>query len=69
MDRVKKLKIANLFLLISSVIQAIAGLLLLSPSASETIAEIHKYNGVAIIILIIIHLAFNWEWVKKNLSP
>ena len=60
------LRAVNYLLFISFAIQAIAGLILFfSPDSSEMIAQIHKYNGVALTILVLLHIALNWGWVKS----
>jgi hypothetical protein len=63
------LKTVNYLLFVSFAIQAVAGLILFfSPDSSETTAQIHKYNGVALTLLVLVHIALNWGWVKSALS-
>jgi cytochrome b subunit of formate dehydrogenase len=68
MNKNTRLKTANSVLAVSFVIQAITGLILFfAPDSSETAAGIHKYNGLALAILILLHIAFNWGWFKTAL--
>jgi hypothetical protein len=60
------LKIVNSLLFISLLVQAITGLWLFW-SGSETIANIHKYNGLIFLALVATHITLNWNWIKTVL--
>lgn len=64
------LKIINPVMFISLLLQAATGLLLffrLFISHFRTIGEVHEYNGLLFLVLVITHLALNWSWIKANL--
>ncbi|MBI4845703.1 MAG: DUF4405 domain-containing protein [Candidatus Omnitrophica bacterium] len=66
MEKAKKLKIINIFLLISFLIQAISGMSLFFGRITKIVNEIHENNGIALIILVVMHLLLNWNWIKVN---
>lgn len=67
MNRPKLLKIVNPILGLSFFAQAATGLMLFFGIwESEAVAEIHEWNGFAMIALVVIHLWLNWGWVRAN---
>ena len=72
MSKTRWLRITNSLLFISLVIQAITGLILFfnlfisNTKIFESLAELHKYNGLIFTILVAIHLYLNWGWVKSQ---
>ena len=72
MNKAKLLKIVNLLLFISMAAQALTGLVLFfdlfisRAKLFEIISEVHRYNGLVVTLLIITHLAMNWNWIKSQ---
>ncbi|MCX8011831.1 MAG: hypothetical protein N3A64_01565 [Desulfobacterota bacterium] len=65
MKKITALKITNLILFILIIIQAITGLG--HNFLGEKLFEIiHPTGGALLIILVIVHIAFNWGWIKSN---
>lgn len=66
------LKIVNSILFVSAAIQIFTSIALFfhlfTPQTGifKVIIKAHVYNGLMIIILILIHLSLNWAWVKTN---
>lgn len=60
-------------LLISAAIQALTGialffsLLVSRPALLESVSEVHEYNGLVMAVLVIIHISFNWGWIKNHI--
>lgn len=73
MNRFDVLRRLNPLLLIVSFIQAgTAVVFLLSPArfmgpSGGWPYYVHRFNGPLLIVLIIVHLALNWGWVKANI--
>lgn len=69
MNKHTLLKVVNAFLALSAFAQALTGLVLFfhvrTPFGHLT-AEIHEYNGITLIFLVIFHLVLNWNWVQKS---
>jgi len=65
----KALKIINPILMISLFIQIIAVGLLVGEVAEEQIGQVvfltHKFNGMALVLIGLVHLILNWNWVKS----
>ena len=72
MNKARLLKIVNLLLFISMAAQALTGLVLFfdlfvsRAKLFEIISEVHRYNGLVVALLIITHLAMNWNWIKSQ---
>jgi cytochrome b subunit of formate dehydrogenase len=72
MNKARLLKIVNLLLFISMAAQALTGLVLFfdlfvsRAKLFEIISEVHRYNGLVVTLLIITHLAMNWNWIKSQ---
>lgn len=70
MNKIRLLKTVNLLLFISTAVQAATGLALFfhlfvrKIELLKAAIEIHEHNGIALIVLIVLHLALNWGWVK-----
>lgn len=73
MNKRKLVLWTNLFLIMSFTIQAVTGIFLVlrlfisNPRLFRMIAELHEYNGIVMIVLVVFHLAENWGWIKANL--
>lgn len=69
MDRTKWLMSLNMVLFLSMFLEIITGVILffeMFASWLTLIFLVHAYNGFLIIGLVIIHLMFNWGWIKAN---
>jgi len=69
MNRLKWLVWLNLVLFCSALVQIITGVMLffnLFTTRLELISELHEYNGLLFSGLVLIHLWFNWSWIKAN---
>lgn len=69
MNKNQWLKFVNPVLFFVFVVQAVTGLVIFSQwniPPLGVIFEIHKYNGLMMIVLAMIHLTLNWNWVKAN---
>ena len=67
MNKALWLKVLNPWLFLSTLMQAVTGVMLffsLFPRSSEIARAIHNYNGLVFIALALGHLALNWTWVK-----
>jgi len=59
------LKTVNLLLFISLATQAVTAIWLLV-RGTNLVYEIHKYNGIAFLVLAACHLFLNWGWIRAN---
>ncbi|MDD5136207.1 MAG: DUF4405 domain-containing protein [Candidatus Omnitrophica bacterium] len=72
MNKIKLLMIVNLFLFLSMLAQIMTGLVLFfglfaaKAKLFEAITEIHEYNGLILAVLVILHVALNWGWIKSQ---
>ena len=72
MTKIEALRVTNIFLLISAVIQAFTAVALffdLFASRAKLLGIItwtHAYNGLLLIGLVAIHVFLNWGWVKAQ---
>lgn len=72
MNKTAMLKITNLILFISMLLQALTGTWLIfrfftdKPKIFMGIVKFHEYNGIALVVLVIIHLTLNWGWIKAQ---
>ena len=69
MNKILALRVVNMVLFFSFVLQVITSLVIFFkirlPDA-EAVFEIHEYNGLLLILLAITHITLNWGWVKAN---
>lgn len=67
MNKAKLLKIVNPIIFLLFIIQVITSLILFFgfkiPDIKDVV-EIHEYNGLILIVMIIIHVFLNWDWIK-----
>ena len=63
--KITALKIVNVMLLVSFILQAGSGIFH-SKIPHEVYEWIHEWNGAFLIILVINHLVLNWSWMKTN---
>lgn len=71
MSNLKLLKVLNPVLAVVFITTAIAIILLKYPvipalQGNETIYKIHEIAGKVFIILAVLHLTLNWNWVKSQ---
>ena len=72
MNKAKLLKATNFILIILAVIQISTSLMLFfrlfmsDPRVFKAVIKIHVNNGLAFILVALIHLFLNWGWVKAN---
>ncbi|MDD5439081.1 MAG: DUF4405 domain-containing protein [Candidatus Omnitrophica bacterium] len=69
MNKMKLLKIVNLCLLLSFVVQAGTGIIIylkIRLPFRPAIFEVHTYNGLLVILLALIHLTLNWGWIRSS---
>ena len=72
MNRSEVLKISNLFLFISMLAQILTGIILffdlfvMNGALFKLMIEVHKYNGLIITVLIVVHLMLNWGWIRSQ---
>lgn len=74
MNKAILLKISIVLLMCSFLIQIITAVCMVFMQGPMirmgifgALAEIHEYNGFVLIGLVIVHLFFNWGWVRNNL--
>ena len=72
MNKAKLLKISNLVLFISMIIEVLTGIVLffdlfvMQAKLFMAMAQIHKYNGIILTALVILHLVLNWGWIRSQ---
>ncbi len=64
--KVKALKIINPILLVLFLMTLISMLFYTLGSESYAMWHIHRWSGIVFFILGLIHLLFNWGWVRAN---
>lgn len=74
MNRIIMLRITNMILFISMVLQALTGVILFfriftdRPRIFMSLVELHEYNGLFLIALVVVHLIQNRGWIKSQFS-
>ena len=63
MDRMKWLKRVNVILFILLAYQGITGLM--ADVLKEVFEVIHPVGGVLLVIVALIHIGLNWNWVRS----
>ncbi len=65
----KKLLVpVNILLFISVLFQSVSGLIMLFFSIEpEWMDSVHSYNGLAMAILVVLHIILNWTWIKTQI--
>jgi hypothetical protein len=69
MNRLKALRIVNLLLIIVFFSIASSGLLYWAGWLNipySTFRVVHPFTGLTLVILVIIHLVLNYNWIKAN---
>jgi len=68
MDKAKLFKMVNVVLLLSAAVQIVTSILIFSGMLrSEAVVELHEYNGIIFIALVLMHVYLNWGWIKSQL--
>ncbi|MBF0331835.1 MAG: hypothetical protein HQL17_07845 [Candidatus Omnitrophica bacterium] len=69
MNKVKLLKVLNVFLLVAFAVQTftvlvmVLGLHLINP---RYIGLIHKFNGLFLVAVAVTHIFLNWGWIRST---
>lgn len=69
MNLIRWMRWTNGLLALSALAQIFTGAMLffrLQTFVLFPVLEIHRFNGIALIILIFIHAALNWPWFKTH---
>ena len=69
MDKMKMLKVVNLGLLVVALMQAatiIVMLFELKFISDQDIERIHKFNGLALVVLLVAHVVLNFSWLRSS---
>ena len=68
MNKQKTLKWLNLALFALFAVQAVTGVLAFTGllENAEVAGEVHEYAGLAMVVIVLMHLWLNWGWVKLN---
>jgi len=69
MNKAVALRIVNMALLFSFTIQAVTGIIMslgIKTHHARLIFEIHEHNGLLMIIIVAMHIALNWGWIRAN---
>ena len=73
MNRFDALRKLNPLLVVLSLVQAVTGgIFLLDPTDfikpdSGWLSYVHRFNGLLLVTLILVHVALNWGWIKANI--
>ena len=70
MNKALALRVVNTVLFFSFILQAVTVaiiLLKIKIPYRELIFEVHQYNGLFMIVLVVMHITLNWGWVKANI--
>jgi hypothetical protein len=74
MNKVKLFKRATILLVVSFLAQAVTvvGMVFLKGFLMRLgvlgiFFKIHKYNGFLFVTLVLVHLFFNWGWIRANI--
>ncbi|NTV28740.1 MAG: DUF4405 domain-containing protein [Candidatus Omnitrophica bacterium] len=68
-NKVRLLKVVNAVLAIVFITQAVTGLVMffdINIVNLRYVFSTHKYSGLALIVLLMIHLSLNWSWVRST---
>jgi len=69
MSRVKLLRIVNILLALVFLSISVSGIIqMLSPGTIPYLQfkQIHPLTGMLLIILVLVHVYLNWNWIKAN---
>lgn len=72
MNKVQWLRIVNAILFLSVLAQAITIVIFvleLELPRMKIYFLMHKYNGLFLMSIAVVHLALNWNWVKATYFP
>ena len=70
MKKLQLLKIVNTVLLVSFIVQAASSLIIffrIKLPNTPLVFTVHEYNGLLIIVLMVLHIWLNWGWIKMNI--
>lgn len=63
------LRWANGFLMLSFLVQLVTGLVMFFKLRGPFVGnlyELHEYNGLLVVMLVVIHIFLNWNWIKMD---
>ncbi len=63
----KALKFLNPILLLMFLVTMVAMVLYKIGPGSETLGDIHQFAGILFAIVGLLHLYYNWGWVRSNI--
>ncbi|MDD5260208.1 MAG: DUF4405 domain-containing protein [bacterium] len=66
MNKIKLLKFVNFVLGISFLVQAISVVFMVLEKAPGWLYKLHALNGMVFIVLVFVHIALNWAWIRAN---
>jgi Domain of unknown function (DUF4405) len=72
MNKNEMLRFVNLPLSFSFLIQALTALIIFSKIKvpnKDLLFEIHEYNGLLLIALVLGHIVLNWSWIRVTFFP
>lgn len=65
--KTKALKFINPILFVLFLVALVAMLVYKAGPGHETLAEIHEFAGILFFIVGLLHLYYNWGWVRSNI--
>jgi len=68
-NKVGVLRVLNMVLFCSFIMQVITSVIIflrIKLPNVHLIFEIHEYNGLCLITLVLTHITLNWGWIKAN---
>jgi hypothetical protein len=69
MNKVMVLRVVNAALFLSFILQVVTSLIIflrINISFKHLIFEVHEYNGLCMIALVVVHIALNFGWIRAN---
>ncbi len=72
MNKSEMLRFVNLPLALSFLAQAATALIIFSGIKlpfKALIFDIHEYNGLLLITLVLVHIYLNWGWIRATFFP
>lgn len=70
MSKLNILKFVNILLGVTFIIQLLSSVIIIlriKVLKPGMIFEIHEYNGIIFILLVLAHVSLNWGWIKANI--
>ena len=67
MNKFGFLKIVNPLLALSFLVQAVTVVFMLLGQGPAWKIKVHVFNGLAFLLLALLHIILNWGWIKANI--